>query len=89
MAIQVTPIPQLIDLVAPAYTLGVTNTAGSATTATATDSTLLVFDTTVAGNVDIFDSGATGSVALNARRDHQHGAPLTAKWFALSRLFGH
>ena len=46
MTINVTPIPRLIDLAAPAFTLGTANAAGSALTAVASDATLLAFDTT-------------------------------------------
>ena len=47
MSISVTPIPRLLDLTVPAFTLGTNNAAGAATTAIASDSTLLAFDTTL------------------------------------------
>jgi len=72
MGIQVTPIPQLIELAVPAFTLGLANTAGSATTAVASDSALLAFDTTLPANIGT--SGATGSATVAVRRDHVHGA---------------
>lgn len=40
MTIQVTPIPRLIDLAAPAFTIGTSNVAGSAVTAISSNSTL-------------------------------------------------
>lgn len=58
------------SLAAPSLTLGTANGAGSATTALATDSTLLAFDTTVPASVD--ETAATGSATVAARRDHVH-----------------
>jgi hypothetical protein len=72
MSINVTPIPRLIDLAVPAFTLGTTNAAGSAETAIASDSTLAVFDGTVPTNITTA-SAATGSATVTARRDHVHG----------------
>ena len=69
MAIVVTPIPQLIELAAPAFTLGTANTAGSAITAVASDSTLLAFDTTLPAAVG---SAAVGTAVVPPRRDHVH-----------------
>jgi len=69
MSIIVTPIPRLIDLTAPAFTLGTANAAGSAITAVASDSTLLAFDTTLPAPVG---TAATGSAVVTARRDHVH-----------------
>jgi len=69
MSIVVTPIPQLIDLTAPAFTLGLASAAGSAVTAVASDSTLLAFDTTLPAAVG---TSATGSAVVTARRDHVH-----------------
>ena len=70
MAINVTPIPKLTTLVAPAFVLGTTNTAGSALTAVASNSTLLTYDGTVPALVST--SGAVGSASTSARRDHVH-----------------
>ena len=74
MSIIVTPIPRVIDLAAPAFTLGTANSAGSAETAVASDSTLLVFDTTSPASVAA--SAAVGSATTAPRRDHVHpGVP--------------
>jgi hypothetical protein len=70
MSIVVTPIPRLIDLAAPAFTLGLANAAGSAETAVASDSTLLVFDTTDPAAVAA--SAVVGSATTAPRRDHVH-----------------
>ena len=72
MSINVTPIPRLIDLAAPAFTLGTSNVAGSAETAIASDSTLLVFDTTLPDAITFGQSGAVGSSTTAARRSHAH-----------------
>jgi len=72
MTIAVTPIPRLIDLTAPAFTLGLANTAGSAITAVASDSTLLAFDTTLPDAITFGQSGAVGSATVATRRDHSH-----------------
>ena len=74
MSIQVTPIPRLTVLTTPASTLGTANTAGAAITAVASNSTLLVYDTTVPSNVTSGGSAATGSAVVSARRDHAHGS---------------
>lgn len=83
MTIHVTPIPSTIDLTAPAFTLGTTNTAGAAVTAVSSNSTLLTFDAvspaTVAG------TAVVGTATVVARRDHVHigvspsGAVFSAK----------
>jgi hypothetical protein len=83
MSIVVTPIPRLIDLAAPAFTLGTANAAGSAATAVASDSTLLAFDTTLPDAITFGQSGAVGSSTTAARRSHAHAmaalaVPLTA-----------
>jgi hypothetical protein len=75
MGIQVTPIPRLTVLTAPAFTLGTANTAGSAVTAVASDSTLAAFDATVPTTIAYGASAAAGSVALASHRDHTHGMP--------------
>jgi hypothetical protein len=73
MSINVTPIPRLIDLAAPAFTLGTANAAGSADTAVASDSTLLVFDAVNPAPVGV---AAVGSAVVSSRRDHVHaGTP--------------
>jgi len=73
MSIQVTPIPRLTVLTAPAFTLGTANAAGAANTAIASDSTLLVYDITVPTTIASGDSPAAGDVATAARRNHTHG----------------
>jgi len=70
MTIHVTPIPKLLDLAAPAFTLGTANAAGSAATAVASDSTLLVFDTTDPAAVAA--SAVVGTATTAPRRDHVH-----------------
>ena len=72
MSIQVTPIPRLTVLTVPAFTLGTANAAGSADTAIASDSTLLVFDTTLPDAITYGQSGAAGTSATAARRSHAH-----------------
>ena len=73
MSINVTPIPRLIDLAAPAFTLGTANAAGSAATAVASDSTLLAFDATVPTTIAYSATAAVGSATVTSRRDHTHG----------------
>jgi hypothetical protein len=75
MTINVTPIPRLIDLAAPAFTLGTSNAAGSAATAVASDSTLLAFDTTLPAATG---TAATGSATTAPRRDHVHAGTALA-----------
>jgi hypothetical protein len=75
MSIQVTPIPRLIDLAAPAFTLGTANAAGSADTAVASDSTLLVFDTTLPAATG---TAAVGTATTAPRRDHVHAGTTLA-----------
>jgi hypothetical protein len=70
MTINVTPIPRLIDLAAPAFTLGTANAAGTAVTAVASDATLLAFDTTDPAAVAA--SAAVGSATTVSHRDHVH-----------------
>jgi hypothetical protein len=72
MTINVTPIPRLLDLAAPAFTLGTANAAGSAQTAVASDSTLLAFDTTLPDAITFGQSGAVGTSETAARRSHAH-----------------
>lgn len=73
MTIHVTPIPRLIDLAAPAFTLGTANAAGSALTAVASDATLLVYDTTVPTTIAYSASAAAGDSSTASRRNHTHG----------------
>ena len=73
MSINVTPIPSLIDLGVPAFTLGTSNAAGSAETAVASNSTLLAFDATVPTTIAYSATAAAGSAVVTARRDHTHG----------------
>jgi len=70
MSIVVTPIPRLIDLAAPSFTLGTANAAGSAVTAVASDATLLAFDTT--DPEPVAATAAVGSSTTVARRSHVH-----------------
>ena len=81
MSIQVTPIPRLTVLTTPAFTLGTVNTAGSAITGVASDSTLLTFDGTLPDAITFGQSGATGSATVASRRDHSHAManPLVAQ----------
>lgn len=71
MTIHVTPIPRVIDLAVPGFTLGTANAAGTAQTAVSSDSTLLVFDTTPPADV-VAGSAVVGSATTAPRRDHQH-----------------
>ena len=87
MTIHVTPIPRLIDLAAPAFTLGTANTAGSAATAVASDSTLLTFDATVPTTIAYGASPAAGSAVVAARRDHTHGMSAVAGWDICARVY--
>ncbi len=70
MTISVTPIPQLIELAAPAFTLGTANAAGAAATSVSSNSTLLVFDTTSPAATAA--TAAVGSATTAPRRDHVH-----------------
>jgi hypothetical protein len=72
MSIVVTPIPQLIELAAPAFTLGAANAAGSAATAVASDSTLLMFDATAVDAITLGQTGSVGTATVAPRRDHAH-----------------
>jgi len=75
MSINVTPIPRLIDLAAPAFTLGTSNVAGNAVTAIASNSTLLTFDGT--DPAAVASSAAVGSATVASRRDHVHSGSVT------------
>ena len=75
MAIHVTPIPKLTAFTTPAFTLGTTNAAGDATTAVASNSTLLAFDATLPAATG---TAATGSSAVAGRRDHVHASTVAA-----------
>jgi len=70
MAIHVIPIPSTISLVGPAFTLATANAAGSASTAVASNSELLVFDAVSPATVAA--SAVVGSATVAARRDHVH-----------------
>jgi len=72
MSLVVTPIPRLLDLVAPAFTLGTANAAGSAATAVASDSTLLAFDAVAVDAITFGQSGSVGTATVAPRRDHVH-----------------
>jgi len=72
MAINVTPIPRLTVLTVPAFTLGTANTAGSAITGVASDSTLLTFDATLPDAITFGQSGVAGVATVTSRRDHAH-----------------
>jgi hypothetical protein len=72
MSIVVTPIPRLIDLAVPAFTLGTANAAGAAETAVASNSTLLAFDAVVPDAITFGQSGDVGSAVVASRRDHAH-----------------
>lgn len=72
MSIQVTPIPRITPLAPPAFTLGTANAGGTATTAVASDSTLLAFDTTLPDAITFGQSGAVGTATTAARRSHAH-----------------
>jgi|TARA_R110002051_G_scaffold5580_2_gene28542 hypothetical protein len=74
MSINVTPIPRLTVLTAPAFTLGTANTAGAARTAVASNSTILTYDTTVP---EALGTAAAGSTTTAARRNHVHNAGAT------------
>jgi hypothetical protein len=72
MSINVTPIPRLIDLAAPAFTLGTANAAGSAVTAVASDATLLAFDAVAVDAITFGQTGSVGTATVAPRRDHVH-----------------
>jgi|TARA_R110000824_G_C15132780_1_gene669182 hypothetical protein len=86
MTINVTPIPRMLDLAAPAFTLGTSNAAGSAATAVSSNSTLLAFDAVVPTTIAYSASAVAGSAVVAARRDHTHGmaAPSTLKTTVVS-----
>jgi len=86
MSIVVTPIPRLIDLAAPAFTLGTSNAAGSAATAVASDSTLLAFDTTVPDAITYGQSGAAGTAVVTSRRDHAHAMAAEPTTFLITTV---
>jgi hypothetical protein len=70
MAINVTPIPKLTAMAAPAFTLGTANAAGDALTAVASNSTLLAFDAVAPAAVAA--AAVVGTSTVTARRDHVH-----------------
>jgi len=73
MSIVITPIPSTLELAAPAFTLGTTNTAGGAVTAVSSNSTLLTFDATVPTTIAYSATAQTGTAVVSSRRDHNHG----------------
>jgi hypothetical protein len=73
MSINVTPIPRLTVLAAPAFTLGTSNAAGAALTAVASNSTILTYDTTLPEVIEFGQASQVGSATTAARRDHDHG----------------
>lgn len=75
MTIHVTPIPSIIELVAPSFTLGLANAAGDAVTAVASNSTLLAFSTDDPDALTYSQSGAPGSATIASRGDHAHQMP--------------
>ena len=81
MTINVTPIPRLTTLTAPAWTLGTSNAAGTAITAVASDATVLAFDAVLPDAITFGQSGAAGSAVVAAKRDHSHAManPLVAQ----------
>jgi len=87
MSIVITPIPSTIELAAPGFTLGTTNSAGTAASAVASDSTLLAFDTTDPAAVG---TTAVGSATVASRRDHGHSgvAAITSTNDAIARYDG-
>ena len=76
MSINVTPIPRLINLGAPAFTLGTSNAAGDAITAVASNSTLLAFDTVLPAVTS--SASSAGSATVAGRRDHVHASSIAA-----------
>jgi len=70
MSIVITPIPSTIELAAPAFQLGTTNTAGGAATAVSSNSTLLTFDAVAPATVAA--SAVVGTATVASRRDHVH-----------------
>lgn len=75
MTINVTPIPRLIDLAVPAFTLGTANAAGSAETAVSSNATLLAFDAVAPANIG---TAAAGSATVAGRRDHVHAGTVAS-----------
>jgi len=73
MSIVITPIPSTIEFTAPAFTLGTSNAAGAASTAVASNSTLLTYDTTVPTTLGYAQAASVGDASTAARRNHVHG----------------
>ena len=69
VTINVTPIPRLTTLTAPAWTLGTSNAAGTALTAVASDATVLAFDAVLPDAIAFGQSGAAGNAVVAAKRD--------------------
>lgn len=76
--IHVTPIPSTIDLTTPAFVLGTSNTAGDASTAIASDSSLALFNTGIGSTIVSAATGEAGVVDFSSRQDHTHGVPTLA-----------
>jgi len=72
MTIYVPPIPKLTSFEAPSFTLGTSNVAGDSKIAVSSNSTLLVYDTTLPAAVGAASS--VGSAVTATRRDHVHQA---------------
>jgi len=73
MTIHVTPIPSIIELTTPAFTLSTADAAGDAATAIASNSTLKLFSTNVPTTIDYSTLAATGDAPLSSRENHVHG----------------
>tara|TARA_R110000751_G_scaffold94603_1_gene184645 strand:+ start:222 stop:830 length:609 start_codon:yes stop_codon:yes gene_type:complete len=73
MAINVTPIPKLAAMAAPAFVLGTSNAAGDANTVVASNSTLLAFDSTAPSTIAFGASPGAGSGTTASYRNHTHG----------------
>jgi hypothetical protein len=63
----------------PNLTLGITNSAGSASSFVKTDATILAFDVNVPSTQAFGDSASAGSATVAARRDHKHAMPAAEK----------
>lgn len=64
-----------VSYATPAIVLGTAAATGSASTLIRSDATIAAFDTTVPEAWAYGQTGATGSAAFAARRDHVHGTP--------------
>jgi len=66
LSIHVTPIPSTVELAAPSFTLGSSNVAGSAATAVASDSQILIW---AVPGLNFGTSNIVGSAATGIRSD--------------------